>query len=84
MGLTGSGEGLRWPDKFYVRLNSLAYGIGQSDFPPTTQQLEVHAKFTKQLAEYKIRFNKIIKEDLEAFNQLLKEKNIRNIISTLH
>ena len=84
MGLTGSGDGLRWPDKFYVRLNTLAYSIGQSDFPPTTQQLEVQAKFKKQLAEYKTRFNKIVKEDLEAFNQLLKEKNIQNIISALH
>lgn len=80
MGLTGSGDGLRWPDKFYVRLGHLASSIGKSDFPPTTQQLEVHEKFKRELAEHRARYEKILQEDLAAFNAMLKEKNIGLII----
>jgi len=41
MELSGSGDGLRWPDKFYVKLRFLASDIGKSDFQPTSQQIEV-------------------------------------------
>jgi len=47
MGLTGSGDALRWPDKSYVKLGSLAASIAQSDFVPTTQHVEVHEMFKK-------------------------------------
>ena len=80
LGMTGSGDSLRWPDKFYSKLRFLASSISQSDFPPTNQQLEVHEMFTKQLAEYSSRYNELITKDLVAFNALLKEKNIPNII----
>lgn len=79
--MTGSGDSLRWPDKLYTKLRFLASSIGQSDFPPTNQQLEVHQMFIKQLAEYKSRYNDLINKDLVAFNALLKEKNIPNIIA---
>lgn len=80
MGLTGSGDELRWPDKFYVRLGHLASGIGKSDFPPTTQQLEVLEKFKKELAEYTVMYDKLLREDVSVFNTKLKEKNIGAII----
>jgi len=51
MGLTGLGDALRWPDKFYVKLRFLANDIGKSDFAPTRQQIEVHEMFTEQLAD---------------------------------
>ena len=79
--MTGSGDSLRWPDKFYVRLGSLAYSIGGSDFPPTTQQLAVHEEFKKQLAEFKGRFDKLLEEDLQALNKMLQEKSIQNIFT---
>ncbi|MCP5053579.1 MAG: sialidase [bacterium] len=80
MGLTGQGDGLRWPDKFYVRLRSLAFSIEASDFPPTTQQLEVYKKFTKQLSDYGNRFNTLVEKDLPSFNKMLAQKNILNIL----
>ena len=45
MELSGSGDGLRWPDKFYVKLRFLANDIGKSDFPHTSQQNEVFEMF---------------------------------------
>lgn len=42
---TGSGDDLRFPDKFYAKLHFLAYDISKSDFPPTDQQLEVKEMF---------------------------------------
>jgi photosystem II stability/assembly factor-like uncharacterized protein len=80
MGLTGSGDSLRWPDKFYVRLGSLLYSIEKSDFAPTSQQIEVHEKLKKQLANYQKRFNNLITKDLPEFNVKLKEENIPHII----
>lgn len=80
-GVTGSGDSLRWPDKFYVRLGSLASSIGRSDFPPTTQQLAVHEEFKKQLAESKGRYDKLLEDDLPALNKMLQEKNILNIFT---
>ena len=79
--LTGSGDELRWPDKFYVKLSFLAFDMGKSDFRPTDQQLQVHEMFKKQLAEYRDRLDEIIKKDVAALNAMLKEKDIPNIIS---
>jgi hypothetical protein len=79
--VTGAGDGLRWPDKFYVKLRFLANDIGKSDFPPTCQQLEVHEMFTKQLAEYKGRFHDLVTQDVSAFNSLLQENGILHILT---
>jgi formiminotetrahydrofolate cyclodeaminase len=79
MELTGSGDELRWPDKFYVKLRFLANDIGKSDFPPTSQQMEVHAYFKEQLDSYQKRLQLLIGKDVMAFNELLKEKQIPRI-----
>jgi photosystem II stability/assembly factor-like uncharacterized protein len=81
MRLTGSGDGLRWPDKFYVKLGSLASSIEQSDFIPTIQQVEAHEEFKKRLAEYQSQLDGLLSKDLAAFNDMLRQKNISNIIS---
>jgi photosystem II stability/assembly factor-like uncharacterized protein len=80
MGLTGSGDDLRFPDKFYARIRSLAYGIQRADFPPTTQQLQVYEMFKKQLSGYEDRFAALIGKDLPAFNKMLAGKNILHIV----
>jgi len=81
MGQTGEGDGLRWPDKFYARIRSLAFGIEASDFPPTTQQSEVYKMFKEQLSGYEKRFNILISRDLPSFNTMLAAKNILNIVA---
>jgi photosystem II stability/assembly factor-like uncharacterized protein len=81
--LSGSGDDLRWPDRFYVKLRFLASDIGKSDFPPTEQQIEVHEMFKKQLAEYQERLNQLKEKDVKAFNDLLEEKRIRPIIGEI-
>ena len=70
----------RWRERFYVRYCHLASSIGESDFPPTVQQKEVHEMLKKQLISYKEQFNELLNKDLSNFNKLLKEKNISNII----
>jgi len=71
----------RWRERFYTRYCHLASSIGQSDFPPTTQQVEVHEVFKKRLASYQDRFNELLNKDLPDFNNLLEENNIPNIIA---
>jgi hypothetical protein len=78
---TGSGDDLRFPDKFYAKLFFLAYDLSKSDFPPTDQQLEVKEMFERQLAEYRSRLDELVAKDVAAFNAILREKNIPNIIA---
>ncbi|MFQ5721398.1 MAG: sialidase, partial [Candidatus Aminicenantales bacterium] len=73
-------DGLRWPEKFYLRSSNLAYGIAQTDFAPTTQQKEAHKVLCNQLSSYKSQYNVLINKDLKDFNNLLRESNIPNII----
>ena len=83
MELSGSGDGLRWPDKFYVKLRFLASDIGKSDFPPTEQQVEVHEMFKGQLAQYQERLKQLVEKDLKSFNDMLEEKRIRPVIGKM-
>ena len=80
VGLTGSGDELRWPDKFYAKLGFLAGHVGESDFPPTSQQREVHELFKRQLAEYQEKLRQIIDVDVAGLNKTIAEKNIPHII----
>jgi hypothetical protein len=80
MELTGQGDGLRWPDKFYVKLRGLAYSIEKSDFSPTHQQLQVFKLFTNRIKGYKTQFDKLMNKELPAFNKLLMNNNILNIV----
>jgi len=80
--LTGQGQDtVRWPPKLLSKLAYLGSGVSQSDFPPTTQQKEVHAMLKKQLASIKQQFDAVVNQDLAAFNKLLRDKNISNVIS---
>ena len=81
MELSGSGDGLRWPDKFYVKLRFLANDIGKSDFPPTSQQIEVLELFKSQLADSQNRLKQLVEKDVAAFNVLLGENQIPKILT---
>ncbi len=83
MELSGSGDGLRWPDKFYVRLRFLANDIGKSDFPPTSQQVEVHKMFQRQLEEHEERLKQLIDKDVKTFNDMLREKKVPTIFADM-
>lgn len=51
--LTGSRDDiLRSPCQLHYKVSFLAYCIGQSDFPPTQQQVEVYEMFKDQIAFY--------------------------------
>jgi hypothetical protein len=79
--LTGSGDELRWPSKFYVKLGFLADQVASSDYPPTDQMIDVHRMFTSQLAAQQEKQRKVVEEDLAAFDRLLTEKKIPRILS---
>ncbi len=78
--LTGSGDELRWPDKFYAKLGFLASSIAEADHPPTAQQREVYDLFMKQLGEEKAKLGQLIDEDLGSINNMLLEKKVPHII----
>ncbi len=89
MQLTGAGQDIfRSPAKLYSQYCTLAgavagaadIGYGYDDYPPTTQQVEVHEVLKERLTTYKTQFNELLDQDLPAFNNLLKRNNLANII----
>ena len=83
MELSGSGDDLRWPDKFYVKLHFLANDIAKSDFPPTSQQMEVHGMFKEQLAGYEDLLRQVLARDIPVFNDMLREKQLGGLSTDL-
>ena len=55
-------------------------GYGYDDYPPTTQQVEVHEVLKQRLTTYRARLDELLDQDLPAFNTLLKENDLANII----
>jgi hypothetical protein len=80
---TGQGQDtVRWPPKLISKINYLGNGVAVGDFPPNTQQQEVHAMFKSQLADLRRRIDGVINTDLGNFNRMLREKNIGNVIAS--
>ena len=81
----GDLKSFRAPVKLYSQLALLAgdVGNGSADFPPTTQQVEVHEVLKKELAEALSKFKDLINKDVVAFNKLLEENNIPGIVTTI-
>ena len=79
--LTNGGQDqLRFKRLLHARLGALARSVGQSDFAPTEQQLEVHAMLAEQLERHAATFETLRTEELTAFNALLREKGVPNVI----
>jgi len=73
-----------WPIMLAGKLGVLAYGVAySSDFPPTTQQVEVHRMLREQIANHRSQLDDVLSWDLAAFNNLLQEQNIPQIISVI-
>lgn len=83
MEVTGSGDSLRWPDKFYVKFSFLARDIGSSDFRPTDQQLEVHALLKKRLKDYQARLEELVAGEVAAYNGRLKAEGLPHILTDI-
>ena len=73
-------DALRWPRQLFAKLTSLAGYIGSSDFPPTTQQLEVHQRLQGLLREATGEMEEIRGGELRTLNGLLRDRGISTII----
>ena len=79
---TGQGQDtVRFPPKLISKLNYLANGVASGDFPPNTQQQEVHAMFKSQVANLRKQLDETMSQDLGNFNRMLRERNISNVIA---
>jgi hypothetical protein len=73
-------DAFRVPMKLYSKLSILAGDIGGSaDFPPTTQQIEVHELLKKRLANAQNELEQLLGNELPAFNLLLRENDLSEI-----
>jgi len=79
---TGQGQDTtRFPQRLIAKITYLAGGVGGGDYPPNTQQMEVHAMFKAQLADLRKRLDAVMTTDLGNFNRMLRDQNIGNVIS---
>jgi hypothetical protein len=83
MRLTGGGQDVfRNPAKLYARLGFLyadvetSWGGVGSDWPPTSQAIEVHGILKERLRTYQERFAALVRDDLSAFNAVLGAHNL--------
>ncbi len=72
-------DSLRWAIQLYAKMCALANDIGQSDFPPTSQQAEVYQLYRKQLADIQMELGTLMTADVAAFNKVLRDNNISTI-----
>jgi hypothetical protein len=80
---TGQGQDTtRYPPKLIAKINYLASGVSGGDYPPNTQQMEVHGMFKTQLADLRKRLDGVVTTDLGNFNRMLRDRNIGNVISS--
>ena len=80
---TGQGQDTtRYPPKLIAKINYLAGGVSGGDYPPNTQQQQVHATFKMQLVDLRKRLDAVVSRDLGNFNRMLRDRNIGNVISS--
>jgi photosystem II stability/assembly factor-like uncharacterized protein len=81
MTATGRGQDqLRLPSQIVEKLSHLADIVSLNDFPPTEQALQVHAKLTGELGEYRDKLKQIVATDVAAFNATLRQGNLGAIV----
>ncbi len=74
--LTGGGQdGVRFEAKLLQKLGYLAGALGNADFRPTDQQVEVHTLQRAQLQAHLRTLDRIVDTELEALNRLLERRN---------
>ncbi len=74
--LTGGGQdGVRFEAKLLQKMGYLAGALGNADFRPTDQQVEVHTLQHAQLQEHLRALDRIVDTDLAALNRLLERRN---------
>lgn len=78
--LTNAGQDtLRWPRRLYSKITSLAAWIGQSDFAPTQQQMEVYELHRRSLSAVRTRISNLREQEIRRFNALLRENDIPHV-----
>jgi len=78
---TGQGQDdVRYASMLMEKIDYLAGEVGDSDFPPTTQQVEVNQLLKQQSAHATEELRTLVSKDVAAFNAMLREKNVPNII----
>jgi len=81
---TGAGQdALRWPMKLYGKISTLAGSVGTADYPPTTQMIEVHEMFKKQIAGYQEELRVLLEKDVPEYNRTLAESGLQAIITEI-
>ncbi len=73
-------DSIRWPRQLLAKLSSLAGYIGQTDFPPTTQQREVFENYKELLDTYELQMTDVRDGDLAEFNRTLADRGLAGIV----
>ena len=73
-------DSVRWPRQLLAKLSSLAGYVGQTDFPPTTQQREVLENYRELLDTYELQMDGVRTGALVEFNRALEERGLAGVV----
>ena len=73
-------DSVRWPRQLLAKLSSLAGYVGQTDFPPTTQQREVLENYRELLDTYELQMDGVRTGALVEFNRALEERGRAGVV----
>jgi hypothetical protein len=81
MRVTSGADILRWPSGLCTKLASLAWEVGQADFRPTEQQVELHRILESELEAHLRRRDELLKGELPALNDWLLSRGVTPVLS---
>ena len=76
----GSQDAFRTPHMLWGQLCSLLGRLTTSDFPPTSQMIEIHEIHKQNLADYQTELMRLLESDMQEYNRLLRQADIPNIV----
>ena len=78
---TGRGQDdVRFAPMLLQKIGYLATQVSGSDFPPTTQQVEVQQELKQRGDKVHQDIQQLVSQDVAAFNAMMRERNVPNIM----
>ncbi len=74
-------DSLRWKRLLYAQISNLAWRVGNSDFAPTDQQVDLFTLLKEQFDAVNERYEALHGEGLDALNERLNEQGLLGVLT---
>ena len=83
MRITGGGDSMDYPPGLYSTLPRAVRGMMESDFRPTSAEMEVYEMYVQQAVARGRSLDAVLTGELVRFNDHLKSANVPHIMVTV-